>query len=515
MKLDEQIEAMAAAMLRDAARTLMACSPPKNTLDAKLLKEAAEMDGDPAENFDNWLPLSLAGTNRYYNYTLQELQGLVNTCRKVVDTNEIAKNVQTHYKNYVVGKHISIDVVLADIGDNPADIAKSKVDGQVKKMLENWKIFTTANKFDKRCRNWITRAHRDGECIQRIFSGPIPIIRFIDPLYIRSPSAEIPYGIKFVAKDAETPETFFYQPEGATNFEAIKALEIFYDQRNVDIGAPRGIPTFWPCLSNLRRLEKILVNSSVLAAVQAAITMVRKHKTSTAAKVSAMVAKSGDGIARTDANSGRPVVGRRLRPGTILDAPDSIEYEFPSHGINAAAFITIAEHELSHIAANFTLPREWLLANEPPEPLTPGSPTVANFQTEQEIMFEDIETIFWVVQGMMGVNAEVNMVKYDLLFNGKRLAVGKALDEARVDEILQRVGAQSPQTTASKHGNNWAQERAGTIKHRATAQPGEAMPGDAGNTDTSGKSSDGKTQDGVSKKDGGTRSADAGGGKNG
>jgi hypothetical protein len=124
-------------------------------------------------------------------------------------------------------------------------------------------------------------------------------------------------------------------------------------------------------------------------------------------------------------------------------------------------------------------------------------------------MFEDIQDIFWVVQGMMGVNVESVAVKYDLLFNGKRLAVGKALDEARVDEILQKIGAQSPQTTASKHGNNWAQERAGTIKHRNTVQPGEVMPGDSGKTDAGG------SQDGMTKKDGGTKTADGSGGTQG
>jgi hypothetical protein len=163
---------------------------------------------------------------------------------------------------------------------------------------------------------------------------------------------------------------------------------------------------------------------------------------------------------------------------------------------------------MAHVAANFVLPKSWLIAEEPTEPLSPGSPTVANFQTEQEIMFEGIHDIFWSVQGMMGVNVESVMPKYDLLFNGKRLAVGKALDEARVDEILQKIGAQSPQTTASKHGNNWAQERAGTIKHRNTVQPGEVMPGDAGKTDPAA----GGTQDGMTKKDGGTKSADGSGG---
>ena len=76
MSLDNHIEAVAAAMIREAARTLYSSIAPtgeeiKNSSDLLLIKEAAEMDPDPAENFDNWLPLRLAGTNRYYDYTLQ------------------------------------------------------------------------------------------------------------------------------------------------------------------------------------------------------------------------------------------------------------------------------------------------------------------------------------------------------------------------------------------------------------------------------------------------------------
>lgn len=509
MNCDASLEAIAQAMLRDAARSLMVVNG--NNVE-KIVKEAAEMSGDPAENFDNWLPLSLAGTSRYYNYTLQELDLLRSTVRTVCDTNEVAKNVALHYRNFIVGKTITIDIVPADFGDDPEALAASKKDSKIKKMLENWKIFTTVNKFDARCRDWINRAHRDGECIQRIFkakSTPCPILRFIDPLYIKSPGSEVPYGIQYVKGDAETPEKFFYQPETESTPKPINAAEIFYDKRNVDFNAPRGIPSYWAVLSNIRRLEKVLVNSSVLAAVQAAITMVRKHKNASAAKVRAMVEKGSDGVQRVDPNTGRNVVGKRVRPGTILDAPEGTEYDFPSHSVNAASFVAIAEHELAHIAANFVLPKSWLIAEEPTEPLSPGSPTVANFQTEQEILFEGVHDIFWVVQGMMGVNVESVKQKYDLLINGKRLAVGKALDEARVDEILQKIGAQSPQSSAAKHGNNWAQERAGTIKHRETVQDGEVMPGDAGKTDTGG------TQDGSSKKEGGSRVAAGDGGNNG
>lgn len=502
------IDAVAEAMVREALVTFASINP--SALKVAEFKEAAEMNGDPAENFDNWLPLTLAGTSRHYQYTLSELNQLRITVRQVSDTNEIAKNVLRHYQDFIVGKHIQVDIVPIDAGDDPTAIATAKKDATVVKLLENWNIFTKLNKFDARCRNWVKRNERDGETIIRVFPNQIaPMVRFVDPSYLVSPDSDIPYGIEYDKKDAETPKRFFYQPEGESVPKPIKAEEIIFTTRNVDFGAPRGISSFWPVLSNLRRLEKVLVNSSVLAAIQAAITMVRKHTNVTQARVQAMVNKSGDGVQRTDPTTGRNIVGRRFRPGTILDAGQSVDYEFPSHAIDAGGFIKIAEHELKHIGANFVLPVTWLMADEPKEPLTPGSPTIAMFDTEQEALFEDIEMLFWVVQGMMGVNVETVMFQYDLLWNGKRLAVGKALDEARVDEILTRIGAQSPQTTSAKHGNNWRQERAGTIQHRLTRQPGEVMPGDAGNTNTADKG-----QDGTTKKGGGQRSSDGDGGNN-
>ena len=454
------------------------------------VREAAEMGDGGEENFDGWLPLRLAGSTKYYEYTVQELKAIRDVARVTVDVNEIAKNIQLHRKNFIVGRGVTIDIYPEDLGDDPAKLATTKEDAQIRKMRTNWKIFTQANKFTERLWEWVSRADRDGEVYLRVFDDKIsPKVRFIDPDNIESDDTNIEFGVEYDKDDAETVVAVHYKTVDDT-FDKVDGEDVIYDKRNVDMTAPRGISSYWPVLSNLRRLEKILVNSSVLATVQAAITMVRKHDSATAPRVSNFVKGTSDGVSRTDSN-GKAIYARKVRPGTVLDAPKGITYDFPSHSVDASSFVKIAEHELSHIAAAFVLPVEWLLTTEPTDPLTPGSPVIANFEVEQERLFAKVEELFWNIQGRMGVNVERNKVKYTLYFNGKRLAVGKALDEARVSEIKLRNGTSSPQEEEAQAGGNWTISRANMIKHRNTKQPGEAMIGDAGNTNPSSQADNG------------------------
>lgn len=513
--MDVAIEDVAKRMLINASMSLgdsRTISSIKSAFGEIHVREASEMGDSGEENFDGWLPLRLAGPNKYYDYTLQELTTIRNAARILTDTNEVAKNVMLHYRNFIVGAGVQIDIYPEDLGDDPVQLANLKPDAQIRKMKENWKRFVEANGFTRKLHEYIRRKHRDGEVCMRIFNTDIPTLRFVEPQFIRTTDSEYPYGIKTAENDAATLDSIFYQPDVSEDAVAISAEEIVFSKCNVDENAPRGISSYWPTMSNFRRLEKILVNSSVLATVQAAITMIRKHEKADAAKVGRLLARTSDGVARTDPISGKQTYSRKVRPGTVLDAPKGIEYILPSHGINAGSFIDIAKHEMSHIANGFVLPIDWLLTTEPTDPLTPGSPVVANFESEQELMFMDVAEVFWKVQKANGINIEKNRTKYTLYFNGKRLAVGKALDEARVDEILLRNHAVSSQEIAAKHGYVYAISRANVIKHRKTQQIGEAMPGDAGNTNPALTQDNGR--DGLSKKDGSQRSADGNGGNN-
>jgi hypothetical protein len=512
--MSDSIRTLEAAAVELLKQTLLDTSTVYGSKDVvKSVREAAEMDGSGDENFDGWLPLRLAGSNRYYDYTAQELKVVRDAARTLCDVNEVAKNILLHYRNFVVGSGVDIDIFPEDLGDDPVKLSSQKEDAQVRKMKANWKLFVEKNKLVLKLYEWVRRRLRDGEVYIRIFDTPdAPTIRFVDPTFIDSNDTDKEFGIQTDPNDAEEIVAVVFKNPVTTEEIPIPVEDLVIEKNNVDSTALRGITSFWPCMSNFRRLEKILVNSSVLATVQAAITMVRKHDNATGPKVERLIQRTSDGVARTDATTGRSMYARKVRPGTILDAPKGIEYQFPSHTVDASAFIKIAEHELAHIGNAFVLPIEWLLTSEPKDPLTPGSPVVANFRSEQTILFIGLEDLFWKVQARMGVNVERNRLKYTLYFNGERLAVGKALDEARVDEILLRNGATSPQEIAAKHGNRYVISRTNVIKHRQTAQPGEAMPGDSGNTNPSLMPDNGG--DGTTTKDKGQRLNDGDGGTN-
>lgn len=510
-----EIVELTASKLLLAAMSSMASSYGDTKL-VRSVREAAEMDGTGDENFDGWLPLRLASSNRYYDYSIQELNAVRNAARTLCDTNEVAKNVLLHYRNFIVGSGVDIDIFPEDLGDDPVKLSAQTQDSKIRKMKENWKLFSIKNKLLLKQYEWVRRRHRDGEVYIRIFDGTgdnVPVIRFIEPTFIDSSDPEKEFGIVTDPNDAETITAIVYKNPSTDEEEDIPIEDIpVIERTNVDSTAVRGISSYWPCASNFRRLEKILVNSSVLATVQAAITMIRKHDSASGAKVERLVKNTSDGVNRTDVVSGKTVYARKVRPGTVLDAPKGITYDFPSHGIDPSKFIGVAEHELAHIGNGFVLPIEWLLTTEPKEPLTPGSPVVANFESEQTILFMGLEDLFWAVQSRMGMKVDKLRLKYALYFNGKRLAVGKALDEARVDEILMRNHATSPQEIAAKYGNRYVISRANVIKHRQTQQPGEAMPGDSGNTSPSSKQNNGG--DGTTTKTQGQRLNDGDGGNN-
>ncbi|MGC4005046.1 MAG: hypothetical protein QM811_18810 [Pirellulales bacterium] len=66
---------------------------------------------------------------------------------------------------------------------------------------------------------------------------------------------------------------------------------------------------------------------STVAEIQSAIAIIRKHRAATRGGIDAFVA--GEADAQRVAPNGRAQSLRRYAPGTILDAPGTIEYEFP------------------------------------------------------------------------------------------------------------------------------------------------------------------------------------------
>lgn len=480
---------------------------------------SAEKWTDADDNFDRWLMLTL-GQRKFYEFTEEELLRIREVSRIMVSSDEIAKNIINLIKNLVVGSGITCVVTPKDLGTDPTAIADTlNEDQNRKKLMENWDAFYKGNKLYKRHLNWIERKHRDGECIIRLYKNGIkyagkevPTLRFIDPNFITESGKFTPYqsrlGVRFEEGDEESVVSLHYRNDSSMqngDEEDIPIEELIFDKANVDFETLRGVSSFFTILTNLRRISKNLVNVSVLTSVLSCIALVRKHATSSQAKIVSFLRNNSDGKNRTDTVSGADKPAKALGAGTVIDAPMGVEYDFPAHNVATKNFIEVIDKEIAHVGAPFNFPVEWLLCKESEFPINESSPVSKRWKREQTEFFMENEVLFWKVQELMGMSPELQ-TKYEVKFYGPDITSDTALNETRIMEIEQRSGTLSPQTWAAKRGRNWAIERAQAILHRRTAQPNEVMPGDAGNTNVTGdQPSSGQGGDGVTKKDGGQK----------
>lgn len=492
--IDSILYEMAETNLREFARVQ------RRSVSTSIKREAAETYTDSADSFDGWLNITLNLKNGF-DFTSTELERTRDQARVAATTNEIAKNILRHVEALLVGKRLLYAVVPFDGNES------LKKDTKVSKMLENWRQFCTVNKFDARVRDFAKRAVRDGEAIMRVFrqGGKVPFVRFVDPEHLVDGVDNL--GVEVDSKDREKIKAYIYKHPDADDNTRVPAESIIHYKRNVDFETYRGITDFYPVFTNLRRVEKLIQNVSTLTQIQSSIALIRKHKNSTAAKVSQLLSKTNDqalGVTSTGAQFNK----RRIGKGLIIDAPEGTEYDYPSMTSDPEKFLKTLDKELSHIAANFVVPVDWLLSHELTEPLLPGSPTVAHWATEQAKLYEVITELFWLVQSLMGIDPDKYRGKYEFMVFGPMLSTSKAVDAARIAQILVQVGAQSPQQISRMFGINYDIARSEIKAHYDNLADGEPIPGSVGATNSN------ASHNGVSANDGSVKPDNATGGNN-
>ena len=154
--------------------------------------------------------------------------------------------------------------------------------------------FVRLNHWHQRQQEIVRRKDRDGECFLRLFAAAdgTTRVRFVEPAQVAAPSDRLAdpsarFGIQTDPDDVET--VLGYWIDG----RLVDASEIQHRKANVDANVKRGLPLFFPVRKNLRRAEKLLRNMSVVAEIQSAIAVIRKHKAATAAGLEQFVAGAG------------------------------------------------------------------------------------------------------------------------------------------------------------------------------------------------------------------------------
>ncbi|MBN1909758.1 MAG: phage portal protein [Pirellulales bacterium] len=425
----------------------------------RLLEAFDEMwDGfvDPADALVDgdgtcWTPLGGKTNGGSVCATPQQLEAVRNQCRALAMGNEFAINGHENRISYLVGSGHAYRAA-ARRGLRPEE---APVD-EVQNVLDE---FVRVNRWRQRQQEIVRRRDRDGEVFLRLFQSPdgISRVRFVEPGQVATPTdrADDPaatLGILTDPADVETVRGYFIDGQ------LVDAAEIQHRKANVDANVKRGLPLFYPVRKNLRRAEKLLRNMSVVAEIQSAIALIRKHHAGTKTSVQQFVADAADATV-ADPNSGRTRHVRRYAPGTILDAFAGTDYEFPTIGLDVSRYVAVLQAELRAIAARLVMP-EFMLTSDASNAnyastMVAEGPAVKMFSRLQHDMIEDdLELLDRVLADAVAAGRLAPHARQTVLVEAipPTLAVRDRLKETQADAILLRNGAMSPATMALRHG---------------------------------------------------------------
>jgi capsid protein len=400
-----------------------------------------------------WSGLSGAGMlgSVYLN---EEQWGAVRLeCRRLVATNEFAVNGIENRINYLVGPGHSYHAAQRKGVETPAALID-----EVQAVLNE---FIQENAWHARQQEIVRRMDRDGEAFLRFFVGSdgMTRVRFVEPEQVATPKelsrhSAASFGIQTETDDVET--VLGYYVDG----EPVEAADVQHRKANVDRNMKRGLPLYFPVRKNLRRVEKLLRNMSALAEIKSAIALIRKHRSALRSGIEQFVADDAKPQA-----TGRRYVSQ-YEPGTILDAPAGLEYDFPASGVNASNFVTVLQAELRAIAARLVMP-EFMFTSDASNSnyastLVAEGPAVKMFERLQASLRNDDCAVMWRV---IRNAAEAGRLPADvcrrveLQINLPSLHVRDQLKEAQIDKIAFEHGVLSPQTWSKRLGLDYDQEQ--------------------------------------------------------
>lgn len=390
----------------------------------------------------------------------ESLEDARQSCRHLALTNEFAICGHENRISFVVGNghHYTVECV-PERSVTPALLTTTQA----------WiDEFLDANNWFERQQEIQRRKDRDGEVFLRIFADKAgkTTVRFVEPEDVRTPdelkNADgtcsgcsgnlVRFGVETRPEDAETVLGYWV----CGSF--VPASEIQHRKTNVDAAALRGIPVFYPVRKNLRRAEKLLRNMSVVAEVQSAIAIIRKHNAGSRMGIENFAASTADAAVRAPGNSGRNLYYRQYTPGTILDTSASVEYEFPVAAVDASRYILVLQAELRAIASRLVMP-EFMLTSDASNAnysstMIAEGPSVRMFERLQgEMMHEDVRLLKRVLQNGVCIGSLPLEVLSDVRIRvtPPKLSVRDRLQEVQADKILVELGAMRVEELAARY----------------------------------------------------------------
>lgn len=383
--------------------------------------------------------------------TEQQLREIRDQCRVLAAVNEFAINGHENRISYVVGSGHVYRVTAKTGSESAAALAR-----EVQRLLDE---FVQTNHWHKRQQEIVRRRDRDGEVFLRLFVGEdgATRVRFVEPSQVATPprlanDPSASFGVQAEPDDVETVRGYY------VDGRFVEAALIQHRKANVDANVKRGLPLFYPVGKNLRRAEKLLRNMSVVAGIQSAIAIIRKHGAGTRSTVQQFVQGQADAAVTSQA-TGRTSLFQRYAPGTILDAFAGTDYQFPAASIDAARYVVVLQAELRAIASRLVMP-EFMLTSDASNAnysstMVAEGPAVRMFERLQHEMIEDDLELLWrVIRAAVDAGRLPREALSEVDVEGipPSLAVRDRLKDAQADQILVRNGAMSSRTMSVRHG---------------------------------------------------------------
>jgi capsid protein len=414
-----------------------------------------------------WLPVGLGGnasprgSGAVNEQLLRELRA---QCRGLAASNEFAINGHENRVSYIVGPGHSYRAATCKGMDASEDIAM-----QVQKALDQ---FQEVNRWQQRQQEIVRRVDRDGEAFLRFFvdGEGVTRVRFIEPDQVATPTSlatdpSASFGIQTDADDVE--QVLGYYVDG----EFVDAHDVQHRRANVDFNVKRGLPLYTPVRKNLRRAERLLRNMSVVAEIQSAIALIRKHRGISRSGIEQFVADGAD-LSTTGAANGRTRHYSQYGPGTILDAPAGMEYDFPAQGLDASSFVTVLQAELRAIAARLVMP-EFMFTSDASNAnfastMVAEGPAMKMFERLQMSMIEQDRAVIRRVVDNAIAAGRLPASVHDFVHIQvvpPSLHVRDPLQQAQVDRIAFNHGVLSPQTWSQHLGFDYDQEQKNLAGH--------------------------------------------------
>jgi capsid protein len=407
-----------------------------------------------------------------------QLREIRDQCRILAVENEFAINGHENRISYLVGAGHTYRATPKKGRD-----AQPELPQLAQAVLDE---FVACNQWHRRQQEIVRRYDRDGEVFLRFFVGEAgdTRVRFVEPGQVATPpelagDPAASFGIQTEIDDVETPLAYYI--DGA----AVDACEIQHRKANVDNNVKRGLPLFYPVRKNLRRAEKLLRNMSVVAEIQSAIALIRKHRGGTRSGVQQFASAQTD-VSVTQAASGQTTNFRRFGPGTILDSHGGIEYDFPAAGLDAANYVTVLQAELRAIASRLVMP-EFMLSSDASNAnfastMVAEGPALRMFARMQaDLVNDDLQVMRRVLSAAVacGRLPSEALEVVEIQVGPPTLEVRDPLKEARAFRVEFESGILSPQTWSQRRGLDYDQEQANWKQYAASggARPGSTAGG--------------------------------------